>query len=339
MFEKIYIESSVKKNPRAKKIIEKFPKALVQEIEKIEDIFARVKRPYLQKREELNLFLGEKKGQLVKDAPDAYGLSGEPHYYFIHAYNCIYECNYCYLQGYFDSPDLVLFLNHEDICKEIEDIARENYKEGNSSWFHAGEFSDSLALSHLTGELPIYHELFSKLSFAKLELRTKSANIKEIAQLEPKDNIIITFSLSPADKIKNNDLKTPSLKARLQAIKTLADLGHPIGIHFDPVVFDENFTDKYNELIKDMLEILPESSLEYISVGVVRFTKDVYTQVQKNYPESELLSNELVKSFDGKIRYNRPMRLWILSTIKDLLLKSNISEEKIYLCMEDEDSI
>lgn len=339
MFEKIYIENSVIDNPRAQSIIKKFPKAQVQNINKIEDVFARVKRPYLQKKEDLNLFLGVKKGNLVKEAPDAYGLAGEPHYYFIHAYNCIYECNYCYLQGYFDSPDLVLFLNHEEICKEIEEIANKNFEEGKTSWFHAGEFSDSLALSHLTGELPIYHELFSRLPHSKLELRTKSANIKEIAKLPPKDNIIITFSLSPADKIKNNDFKTPSLRARLSAIKSLADLGHPIGIHFDPVVYDDDFSDKYNELIKEMLEVLPHSSFEYISVGVVRFTKDVYNQVQKNYPKSELLSSELVKSFDGKIRYNRPMRLWILSTIKDLLLKADVDEDKIYLCMEDEDSI
>ena len=339
MFEKIYIEKSVLENPTAISIIKKFPKALVQEINKIEDVFARVKKPYLQKNEELNLFLGKKKGQLVKDAPDAYGLAGEPHYYFIHAYNCIYECNYCYLQGYFDSPDLVLFLNHDEICEEIETIANDNYKKGQTSWFHAGEFSDSLALSHLTGELPIYHDLFSRIPHAKLELRTKSSNIKEVAKLPPKDNIIITFSLSPADKIKSNDLKTPSLKARLQAIKKLADLGHPIGIHFDPVVYDDEFSEKYKGLIKEMLEVLPESSLEYISVGVVRFTKDVYNQVQRNYPQSELLSSELVKSFDGKIRYNRPMRLWILSTIKNLLLEAKITEDKIYLCMEDEESI
>ncbi|WP_127717013.1 spore photoproduct lyase family protein [Halobacteriovorax sp. HLS] len=339
MFEKIFIERDILEHQQTKKILRTFPNIETQVIEKVEDVFARVKKPYLQKRDTLNLFLGQKKGQLVKEAPDAYGISGEPHYYFIHAYNCIYECNYCYLQGYFHSPDLVLFINHEEICEEIEKVATRDYQLGKTPWFHAGEFSDSLALSHLTGELPIYHELFSRLPFAKLELRTKSANIKEIENLTPKDNIIITFSLSPADKIKNNDLKTPSLKARLKSIERLAKLGHPIGIHFDPVVYDDDFSSKYAQLIDETLAVLPMSSLEYISVGVVRFTKDVYHQVQSNYPKSELLSSELIKSFDGKIRYNRPMRLWILSTIKDLLLNRKVDESKIYLCMEDEDSI
>lgn len=337
MFEKIFLEQHLTNSPRARSIIGKFPKAEVTIIRNVDDIFGKVKKPYLQKRESLNLFLGEKKGRLVKEAPDAYGLSGEPHYYFIHAYNCVYECNYCYLQGYFHSPDIVIFLNHHEICAEIERVATKENEKGNTPWFHAGEFSDSLALSHITGELSLYHDLFSRIPYAKLELRTKSANIKSLRDLPPRENIITTFSLSPADKIKKNDLKTPSLKARLKSIKELSSLGHPIGIHFDPVVYDEEFEEKYESLIQNMLEALPANKLSYISVGVVRFTKDVYAQVQRNYPNSELLSTELIKSFDGKVRYNRPMRLWILSTIKSLLLKAGIKEEKIYLCMEEED--
>lgn len=337
MFDKIFLEKKMSSNARANAIISKFPKSEVKIIDKVEDVFNRVKKPYLQKNETLNLFLGEKRGQLVKEAPDAYGLSGEPHFYFIHAYNCIYECNYCYLQGYFNSPDIVLFLNHRDICEEIEKVTTECELKGLTPWFHAGEFSDSLALTHITGELEIYHELFSRLPNAKLELRTKSANIKELLKLSPKKNIITTFSLSPADKIKKNDLQTPSLKARLSAIKKLSDAGHPIGIHFDPVVYDDDFKGKYKDLIEELFNSLPVERLEYISVGVIRFTKDVFHQVKKNYPTSELLSTELIKSFDGKIRYNRPMRLWILSTIRDLLISANVKEEKIYLCMEDED--
>ncbi len=339
MFDKIFIERDFVSNNQVNLIISKFPKAKITVIEKIEDIFNRVKKPYLQKNETLNLFLGEKRGQLVKEAPDAYGLSGEPHYYFIHAYNCIYECNYCYLQGYFNSPDIVLFLNHRDICNEIEKVTEECTQKGLTPWFHAGEFSDSLALTHITGELEIYHELFSRLPNAKLELRTKSANIKALLELAPKKNIITTFSLSPADKIKKNDLQTPSLKARLKAIEKLSAVGHPIGIHFDPVVYDDDFKEKYRELISELFKSLPAEKLEYISVGVVRFTKDVFHQVKKNYPESELLGSELIKSFDGKIRYNRPMRLWILSTIKELLLEAKVQESKIYLCMEEDDQL
>jgi spore photoproduct lyase len=337
-FEKIFLEEHLIEHPRAKQIIARFPQSEVRLISKVEDVFGRVKKPYLQKRTNLNLFLGEKKGQLVKVAPPAYGLSGEPHYYFVHAYNCIYECNYCYLQGYFQSPDIVLFLNHEEIGDEIKKLADEFAltNPGRHIWFHAGEYSDSLALSHLTGELPAYFELFRNLPNARLELRTKSVNIKEILKEKPANNVITSFSLAPEHRTKINDLKTPPLRARLEAIRELHEHGHKIGIHFDPIIYDEKLEESYTELINDLTYVLPPEAIEYISIGVVRFTKNVYLQVTKNYPESDFLADDFTNSFDGKMRYNRPMRMWMLGKVKSLLIDAGIPSAKIYECMEEE---
>src|SRR3989337_415915 len=102
MFERIFLEKEVKDQIRAQEILKNLGRSDFEIIEKIDDIFGKVKKPYLQKRESLNLFIGKKRGTLVKQAPNAYGVLGEPHFYFIHAYNCIYECQYCYLQGYFN---------------------------------------------------------------------------------------------------------------------------------------------------------------------------------------------------------------------------------------------
>jgi len=77
-------------------------------------------------------------------------------------------------------------------------------------------------------------------------------------------------------------------------------------------------------------------SLAYLSLGVVRFTKDVYREVERNYPDSLIHSTPMNKSFDGKVRYHRPMRMWMMNTIKDLSLKAGIEEKKIYLCMEND---
>lgn len=337
MFEVIYIEKQLENHPRVIDILKKYPNSQILKIEKIEDVFGRVKKPYLQKRTNLNLFLGEKKGQLVKLAPPAYGLSGEPHYYFVHAYNCIYECNYCYLQGYFHSPDIVLYLNHEDIAEEIKRVASAYHLENpeHKVWFHAGEYSDSLALTSLSGELNHYFKLFKDLPFCQLELRTKSVNIRELLKEKPLDNIITSFSLSPAHRIKSNDLKTPSLKNRLEAIRQLNESGFPIGIHFDPIIYDDQFLESYEELIDLLLESIAADKIRYISLGVVRFTKEVYQKVQKNYPDSDLLAQEFVRSFDNKIRYARPMRMWMLNQIKEQLIKRHVSPERIYLCMEE----
>lgn len=330
--EKIFIEEEARDGEIALSLPKRFPKAQVVYIDNHADIWGRVKKPYLHKRDSLNLFIAHKKGSLVKEAPDAYGISGEPHYYFIHAYNCIYECDYCYLQGYFNSPDLVLFVNHQEIMASMQEIAD---KTTGNLWFHAGEFSDSLALTHLTNELSFYHDFAKRNSKCFIELRTKSANIKELMKLDPLPNFITSFSLSPKNKIKSHDLKTPSLASRLKAIEKLYKAGHPIGLHFDPVIHTDQFEEEYQELINEVSKIIPLNKVEYISIGVVRFTKDVYSQVKKNYPKTTYFHSELTKGEDGKIRYPRPMRHWILGKIKDMCLKAGAIEKTVYLCMEE----
>ena len=335
MFKKIFYEKDIFSHPRTQHILNKFRHIPQVSISKIDDIFGRVKKPYLQKRTNLNLFIGTKKGQLVKETPNAYGLSGDPHYYFIHSYNCLYECDYCYLQGYFNSPDLVFFINHEEMAQEMKMIIEKNGPH-KTSWFHAGEYSDSLALSHLTDELPFYFNFFKPLKNAKLELRTKSANIRPLKSLEPSENIIISFSLSPKEQVKDHDLKTPPLQTRLKALSSLDKQGHPVAIHLDPIIYCDNFKEQYSQLLEELFGHISPEKIQYISLGVVRFTKEVYHQMKKNYPSSKIHHTELIKSFDGKVRYMKPMRLWMLQTIKNLCLNYGVKENKIYLCMEEE---
>lgn len=332
MFSKIFIEESVKDLEYTKRILKFFPKIETKQIQKIEDIWGRVKKPYLQKRKTLNLFIGKKEGALVKEAPNAYGIGKEKHFYFIHAYNCIYECQYCYLQGYFNTPDIVLFVNHNDIINDMQKIVDIHP----DSWFHAGEYSDSLALSHLTNEWDEYWEFFKKNPLAKLELRTKAVNLKSIIDLEPLKNVYISFTLAGHKEGKIYDLRCPSIKARIKAIEKLVKKGFKIGIHFDPIVHSEDIIESYENLVNELASVLPDDQLGYLSIGVVRFTKDVYKEVEKNYPGSPILTQNFIKSFDNKVRYSHPMRMWILNKVKDICIKNNYSEQKIYLCMEQE---
>lgn len=329
MWNEVYVEEGIKSHTRVGSILSKVKKDPIY-LERYDDIWGRSKKPYLQKRDSLNLFLAEKKGQLLKLAPDAYGAHGEPHYYFIHAYNCIYECQYCYLQGYFNTPDIVLFINHEEIIAEMKKTL--NSHSGNV-WFHAGEFSDSLALTHLTGELELYHKFCEENPRAIIELRTKSVNTKELEKLSPLPNFIISFSLSPKDMARRVDLKTPSAEARLRAMKTLFEKGFKLGAHFDPIIYEDQFKESYEALLQEMKAF--NGDLLYLSLGVVRFTKDVYREVERNYPDSVLHTGPMIKSFDGKVRYHRPMRMWIMNSVKELSLKAGIKPEAIYLCMEE----
>jgi spore photoproduct lyase len=334
MFKKVFIEKDVRHLDYTKNIISKLPSTIeIIEIPAIENYWGKSKKPYLQKRENLHLYIGNKKGTLVKEAPDAYGQGPEKHFYFIHAYNCIYECDYCYLQGYFNTPDLVLFANHDEIIAEIE----EKIQYFPDAWFHAGEFSDSLALSHLTNEWGLYFDLFKKYPKAKLEIRTKSVNIKAIEKLTPSENIYVTFSLGSEKQTKNHDLKTPPLKTRIKAMQKLQKNGFTLAIHFDPLIYTPRFQQDYREMIEYLAEHIDLSKVAYFSLGVVRFTKDVYQEVERNYPKSKIFASDMIKSFDNKRRYNRPMRNWMMNSVYELLLEKEVSSKRIYYCMEDDD--
>ena len=331
MFHKIFVEEDIQHQKRTRSIIKHYPKADVQVIDLLENYFGRVKKPYLQKRDSLNLYVAQKRGALIKKAPDAYGLGSNHHWTFFNAYNCIYECNYCYLQGYFHSPDIVLFINYNDMLKEAEKMIKSTQ---GRLHFHSGEYADSLALSHLTDELETYFHFFSRTSNATLELRTKSVNIRKLLQLPPLPNVIASFSLSPEDKIKRNDRGTPPLQHRLKAMEKVRDHGHPLAIHFDPIIYDHNIFAKYEELILSLANLFDFKTISHFSLGIVRFTKDVYFQVKKHYPESEFFSSLLTSDRKNFIRYPKMMRLSILKKIRQTLLSHGASEESLYLCME-----
>ena len=329
MFKQIFIERDLVDHPMALSILTQFKHQPVRVLEHYDEVWGKFKKPYLQKRDNLSLFIAQKKGQLVKEAPEAYGVSGERHYYFIHAYNCIYECQYCYLQGYFSTPDIVLFINHEDILKEIKTHIHQE-----RVWFHAGEFSDSLALSHVTGELATYFNFFKEHPQAFLELRTKSINIKKLKELEPLANVIISFSISPEKIAKRIDLKTPSLALRLKAMKELKDLGFKLAIHLDPIIAMDDFREEYQQLFKDLQLLDLIQCLTYVSVGVVRFTSEVMLEVERNYSDSLLLAQNFMKSSDNKIKYPAPFRKHVLESVYQLGLEAGLRRDQLYFCME-----
>ena len=332
MFSKIFFEKEISDHPLTRRILSSFEKTESYPIEDLGRYFSQFKKPYLEKRKNLNLYIGRKKGEMVKPAPDAYGLSGQPHFYYVHAFNCIYECQYCYLQGHFNSPDIVWFVNHEEILLEMQDLA-DKHSEG--LWFHAGEFSDSLALSHITGELPYYHQFCKDNHHVSLELRTKSVNSAELKKLTPLPNFIVSVSLSSHQSAKSFELKVPSVAARLKFLQEMSQQGHPIALHLDPIIYTPNWENEYQQLIEQIYQVLSPQTIRYISLGIVRFPGDIYREVEKNYPESSLLLHEFGRNPDGKMGLIRPLRQKMLNTVQNQLLDQGQPRESLYFCMED----
>ncbi|MCS6837402.1 MAG: hypothetical protein NZ480_01025 [Bdellovibrionaceae bacterium] len=336
-FHTVFIEEDLKNHPVVHQCVSRLSYRSLVYIDSYQRHFYRIQKPYLKKREKLNLFLARKKGDLVKVAPDSYGRSGDFHYYYVHFYNCIYECQYCYLQGYFKSPDLVAFVNYEDIIQQMQLIVQKHVSSSTSGrvWFHGGEFSDSLALSSLISEIPYLYPFFKSEPQALWELRTKSVHVNHLKKFTPLPNWFISFSLSPPSLASSLELRVPSPHLRIKAMKQLMEYGYQLGLHLDPVTYVNDFENHYCQLFTELASERLLPNIQYISLGVVRFSKEVGEQVQRNYPDSLIFQHPMVLARSGKLRYPKLLREEILLRLYRLLLDFGVDPQRIYFCMEN----
>lgn len=318
--------------------------AEVVEIEKLNDVFGAIEKPFGQGK--VDLFLATKKGKLVKEAPPAYGISKNKnyrHYYFLHCFNCIYHCHYCYLQGYFRNPDIVVFVNRQAILSSILQIIEKSREKGEIPFFYSGEFSDSLALGELTEEIRDYLHFFQQHSYGRLELRTKSVKIAPLLtyaqQHNAPQNVIIAYSLAPQSSIERYEEKTPSLKARLNSIKKLIEAGYNIAIHLDPIIDDPNASleKTYGEVFEKITNIsgIIEKT-QYLSLGALRFSSNSYRKIKKNHFFSSMFSTPMRRCNNNNMKqYDIALRQKIFGTVEKLAMHYGFPSSKIYRSMEE----
>ncbi len=246
-------------------------------------------------KDRMAIVYSNKKGELLRKTPSNYTPNGGYGYSILANYNCIYDCAYCFLKGYFKSFNPVVFLNFEDYFKAIDEVIKKD--KVRPLYFYAGTFSDPLALSFANDFLAGLIEYFSRLDDdVFLEIRTKSDRVKEFLDLEPYKNVIFAFSLSPESVIKRYEYFTPSLERRKRAIKKLDEAGFNIGVRFDPIIVD--YLDDYNVLLDFVKSI---KHLHSVEVGFLRFDKNDYKNILNKVP-CVLKGLEFDR---GMYRYNR----------------------------------
>ncbi|AEA34140.1 SPL family radical SAM protein [Hippea maritima] len=224
------------------------------------------------------VIFANKKGEFLRKTPDNYTPDGGYGYSLLGSYNCIYDCSYCFLKGYFKSFNPVVFLNYQDYFSSIAETLKKDKKR--PLYFYAGSFSDPVALSVFSDFYVKLVEFFSSLEDRVfLEIRTKSSYIKPFLSLKPSGNVVFAFSVSPNDVCKTYEAFTPKLSLRLEAIKRLDDVGFLVGIRIDPVIVEH--LEAYEGLF-DFIDGL--RNLHSVEIGFLRFDKNDYKTMLKKSP-------------------------------------------------------
>ena len=329
MIDTIFIEQEILDHERTKAVLSKFPKSNRVIISRYQEVFNKRTQNFRLQKKQPALILANKHKNFVLPAPAGFGIGAEKNFYFSHMYNCLYDCRYCFLQGMYSSANYVLFVNYEDFYSHIKKTIRNNIDERMT--FFSGYDCDSLAFEKISGFVKNTLPIFLGLEDVDLELRTKSVQLEPLLSLEPQQNCIVAFSLMPEELAKCLDNKAPSVSRRIAALCRLAERGWPIGLRFDPLIYSYDWKERYKELIRSLLEVLPDESIHSISYGPLRFPKKMYNEIFKLYPDEGLFSFSM-KEAGGVVSYGKliedEMSDFLLSQLSDA-----VSSGKFFQCL------
>jgi len=293
----IYIEHDCRDHPRVGRICERFPRAERVHCRHYGEVFnPRAQNFRLQKKRPA-LILARKPEGLVLPAPAGYGVGSDRNYYFSHMLNCIYDCRYCFLQGMYRSAHYVLFVNFEDFEAAVAGQAMRD--SGESPWFFSGYDCDSLALEPVTGFMTRMLRLFETLPGARLELRTKSTQVRSLRTRAPLDNVVVAFSFTPPETSRRLEAGVPALGKRIAAMCELARQGWPIGLRFDPVIYAADYRRQYLALFQRIFDQLDGDALHSVTLGAFRMPRDFHARLARLYPDEPLYAMPM--SDDGGV--------------------------------------
>ena len=222
---------------------------------------------------------------------------------------CIAMCLYCYLVCNFNKCSyLRLFVNREEMLDKIIKVAN---KSDRNLVFEIGSNSDLILENTITNNLVWTIENFAKSDKGILTFPTKFGMVDPILNLNHNGKIIVRMSVNPDDIIKNVELGTSPLKVRVEAINKLKQAGYKIGILIAPVIFLDNWKEKYENLIKYLyenlsMEVKKEVLFEVIFMTYSYVHRAINTEVfpnNKDLYEKEKMTGRGMGKYTYKTEY------------------------------------
>jgi spore photoproduct lyase len=326
----IFIEKSAWHSCLADRFRKAFPGANYSEINSLKDYLKVNKNfsivSYNERRD--SVFITYENYDFFKRCPCTKKAVGCGYNIFNLSFGCIFECSYCYLQEYTNSPGIIFPANIDRFFDEFPSYKRRGMRIG------TGEFSDSLMLDNITEySLPII-DFFRKHEDVRFEFKTKSVNTGNLLDAPHAGNIVISWSLNPQNIIDNNEFLAASLRERLRAASECVKAGYKAGFHFDPVIYFDGWKKEYENVIELMFNSVKPGDIAWISIGTLRFNPKVKQVIESRFPKNKILDAELLPGFDNKLRYPASLRLDIYKHLLNALQRHS-GKLPVYLCMED----
>jgi spore photoproduct lyase len=336
--EVIFLEKDVKCYPWVASFLARCHTAKVVEISDIREVIENQSGlPYPLDRDGFKrLLVGKQRGSFVKLCPCSPETVHCGYYFLNVGLGCPIACSYCFLQGFLNTSFPVLYVNFEDMEKELEALHEKASEQNQVIRIGTGEMTDSLIFEPLTGYGRHLATLFARWPYLLLELKTKTVFIETLLDIAI-PNVVLAWSLNPEEIAQIEESCAPSCEERLEAAYTAVKAGYHVAFHFDPIIAYKDWEKSYHKLLATLFHKIPFSKVAWVSLGTFRIFPGLRDTIRSHHPHSKTLLSELVIGYDGKLRYFKKHRLEIYQKMRSWIQELGHPTVPVYLCMESRD--
>ena len=241
--------------------------------------------------------------------------------------NCGFECTYCSIQSFYHGEEIIFQGNFREKLERIVLDPHKIYHIG------TGQSSDSLLWGNKNNVLEDLFNWVSRHPNVILELKTKSANTHYLIDHPVPANVICTWSMNAETIVRNEELRTAPLQARISAARKIADQGTLVGFHFHPIVAFQGWETEYPALVSQLTREFSPAEVALVSLGTLTFIKPVMKQLRQRKIKSKILQMPF-EDAAGKTSYPIELKKTFFRRIYQEFHPWH-EQVYFYLCMED----
>lgn len=329
-FSHIYLEKGAEEYSLTKLALAKFSKSKIVLIDHYKDFFNRPNQDFQVQKSSMNLILAKKTSPFLYPASEMVQEYGTPNvFYNTPILNCLYNCDYCFLQGMYNSGNLVLFVNESDFMSSIEKKLQSIKTSSNPMIVAISYNTDIMAMENILPLTARWIKFAKRMKDLIIEIRTKSALFSLIQDINPSKNIVLSWTLSPEIVCLKHESNSPPFLSRLNSAKKALEKGWVVRLCFDPLIIFDNWFQTYKIFFELVFSEIDSSKVRDVTVGVFRMNKDFFKRVKKRDPTSSLYYSDYIIE-KGTVTLEKKVRNDSLKKIKSVLLKY-VPESKILI--------
>lgn len=282
----IYIENTLVENEYAA-VVKKIHPEHIEFIDSYKDVLNQKGGNWRFQKNYQSIILAKRRDTFFyKASPLTQVIESKNFYYNTLAINCLFDCEYCYLQGMFTTPHLVLFLNNQDFISETRKLSSSL---GEPFYMAISYDTDLPALEHWYPYCSEWIDYAASDPNITIEIRSKSGLKSHFSTKKPLKNVILSWSISPNEILSAYEHSTPSLEHRIKAINHAISQGWRVMLCIDPIIKIKGYQEIYSRFIKYITQIIDLKKIYGFSIGTFRMHTNYLNNIRAQRPESSLL--------------------------------------------------